>query len=94
MSLSDPFLDAIVTRLYRSAELLPDPGFRGLLKNASLALLRAEDFDGLQRTLTLADSLLVTAGALGFMPEAMVTSLRDPLPLVLEPRELARTAAH
>ncbi len=94
MSLSDPFLDAVVTRLYRAAELIEDPGLRELLKNAAVALLRAEDFDALQRTLTLADSLLVTAGALGLIKPALVESLREPLPYVLEPRDLATTAAH
>ncbi len=94
MSLSDPPRDEVVTRLYRASELLDDPGLRELLKNAAVALLRAETFKTRQHTLTLIDSLLVTASALGVMPAAIVESLREPLPGLLGPRELARVDAH
>jgi hypothetical protein len=94
LEFSDPFLDEVVTRLYRAAALFRDDAFRELLRNAAVAILRAEDFDGLQRALTLADSLLVTGAALGHISPSVAQSLRDPLPLVLEPRAPATASAH
>ena len=91
---ADLFLDDVVTRLYRAAELIDDVGLRELLKNATLALLRAPDLDALQTTLTLVDSLIVTAGAMGLLIPELVKSLRQPLPFLLEPRGFIAVAAH
>jgi hypothetical protein len=94
MTNADLYLDDVVTRLYRAAELISDVGMRELLKNAALALLRADDLVSLQNTLLLTDSLLVTAGAMGFLIPELVTSLREPLPVLLEPRGFIAVAAH
>jgi deoxyxylulose-5-phosphate synthase len=93
MSIAPPVgaMSAYLSRLLSSNSYL---GLRELLKNAVLALLRAPDLDALQTTLTLVDSLIVTAGAMGLLIPELVKSLREPLTFLLEPRGFIAVPAH
>ena len=78
-------LDDLVTRLYRAAMSIADPGWQELLKNAAFSLSGARDQSSILSALALTDTVLVLAETGKHLGHAVCRALRQNLRSTLTP---------
>ena len=78
-------LDDLVTRLYRAAMSISDPGWQELLKNAAFSLSGARDQSSIISALALTDTVLVLAQTGKHLGHAVTRALRQNLRATLNP---------